>query len=99
MIDEKRLEEIQKELDSVVHLKSTAMPSPKEKHELIRLARLGLWAEKHGISALTQYADPANWKDRHGKGGGVDDTFIPLEDLGGFTHGKLARAAIMALPK
>lgn len=29
--------------------------------ELIRLARLGLWAEEHAIPALTHYSNTENW--------------------------------------
>jgi hypothetical protein len=43
VIDEKRLEEILND-----------RPGNLEWRELCRLARLGLWAEKHGIPALKQ---------------------------------------------
>jgi hypothetical protein len=53
VIDEKRLiEEIGPMLRMVVHLKSTPMPSAEELAELIRLARMGLWAEEHGVRKL-----------------------------------------------
>lgn len=43
MIDEKRLAEIESQ-----------MARTREVAELIRLARLGLWAEKYGIIALNK---------------------------------------------
>jgi hypothetical protein len=37
--------------------------SVKEKLELIRLARLGLWASQHGVPALKSAAEQVTWRD------------------------------------
>lgn len=54
MIDEKFLESVKE------------VSSKEEWHELIRLARLGLWAEKHGIPALGYYTEVyPEWNSPH----------------------------------
>ena len=47
MIDEKKLTELHAAISCGASL-------DEEGDELIRLARLGLWAEKHGVPALNQ---------------------------------------------
>lgn len=65
--------------------------------ELLRLARLGLWAEKHGIPALELYGDPLNWEDRSPYVS-TPCIFKPSDSVGWGASGKLARTAIVALP-
>lgn len=54
MIDEKKL----RIWEQANTLEAQGMPErAQEMAELIRLARLGLWAEKHGIPALEYFSD------------------------------------------
>ena len=72
MINEKRLDEILQHRG--IHLDITRTPvgasvntkNDAESLELIRLARLGLWAEKHGIPTLQEYTDEAMFTQGHG---------------------------------
>ncbi len=54
MIDENRLDEMASEMRGVIYFKARPMPPLEEQAELFRLARLGLWAEKHGIPQLKE---------------------------------------------
>lgn len=54
--------------------------------ELLRLARLGLWAEKHGVPAAKQYAEMQDWGYDHSLNGDCD-------------YGFRAREALAALPQ
>lgn len=51
MLDEERLSDFHKEIKHASHLDGLSM-GPEDILELIRLARLGRWAEKHAIPAL-----------------------------------------------
>ena len=54
--------------------------------ELIRLARLGLWAEKHGVAAVKIYAELEDWGYDHSSNSKCD-------------YGVAAEEALAALPK
>ena len=90
MIDEKRLDEYSEAFRSAYDRlrPTTAMEislykqDMDEKQELLRLARLGLWAEKHGVPALRSVTVRDPWD----KGSGVapeavDDAKRALEKL------------------
>lgn len=94
MIDDKYLDEVSKMLGCLIPKEGVAAPSSHEfgyrvcdcvTLELIRLARLGLWAEKYGLPALLVIEDLARFHI---------DTFMsvpmqfgaqPLRDWGSIT--------------
>lgn len=99
MIDEKRLEEIEQgysEWLTTIGVGSSFVGG-RDTREILRLARLGLWAEKHGIPALEKIRSedfqPAPCPDpKPGIGCGVyHQKTGPL--------GTAAGAALAALPK
>lgn len=51
-MDEKRLDELKRLQSGWLIQGSPAHFSPREVDEIIRLAKHGLWAEKHGIPAM-----------------------------------------------
>lgn len=52
MIDENRLDEMEGHIGA--SSVCVCVGAPSEGTELIRLARLGLWAEKHGVPAMRE---------------------------------------------
>lgn len=81
MIDEKRLDEL---AEAAFIDGWNFADGDGEQEELIRLARLGLWAENHAIRALKNNATVDPWD----KGGGPGPEAM-----------REAKAALAALPK
>lgn len=96
MIDEKILDELCVKCAQsvlVTHLPFHAVSIP----ELCRLARLGLWAEKHAVPALEYYNDddllrfPRDWSCFKNGGMPEPEDYEPV--------GNIASGALAALPK
>lgn len=85
MIDAKRLDEIEEALEKT-NVTLWGACSVDEEPELVRLARLGLWAREHGVEAVRLYAVMSDWGYDH-------------EPLGDCDYGETAREALAKLPE
>lgn len=93
MIDSKRLDEIEAKLNLVPDKSFVPASSVSELLEIIRLARLGLWAEQTGIPAL--FTAQREERERI-----YEDAWCPsFAGCGGVTIQTQYDEALAALPK
>jgi hypothetical protein len=82
-MDDKRLEEMEKGpyREAIFSGRQFGKTTEHERSELIRLARLGLWAEQRGIPAL-RYCEQANTSGLHSVNGTAADALASLKVRG-----------------